>query len=566
MTGCPSNLPTRRELLAAVGTFCTVGCSRGGTEGEDSKAGNAAVRGDATDRKENPGTGGSTEITQWGIFEESFTVSRSYSKREKYTNVELSCSFTGPEGNVTTVPGFWDGDDTFRVRFAPSKPGSWTWNTVSNDLSLDGHSDRLTVVSPTEHQMHVNPNYRGFLRTVTTDASRYFEYADGTPFYYVSGTGWDGNSDQFPFETDFKTWVDDRQAKGMTVLQVLVCEASTGYGGSRNTGINEGGRLFAGSKSSPDYGEINPDNLRWFDKRIEYIHGSGLVPNIYFEWSDQYNEMTEQQLRWYYRHLVARYGAYNTIWTLSGEWNRDTDNSQLVRRLGQYVDTTDERNHLTTIHPWPGSTTEDFLGDSWIDFHTHQSQDKNELRMLEADWNVTEKPLVNSEPHVANNADFENRLDVRRDAWQILTSGRAAGLAHLSYPVAYDTDTFSDVTELLDGAELEDVKRAYQYFSTLDWWRLVPDMDLVVSDQSDDDSSMKVSSYLPDGSLELIYYSDNNDTRIALTPIDSGSAEVTWMRTTDGTRCREGTFDTSTVPTLSPPSGWTDALLIVKPT
>ncbi len=47
--------------------------------------------------------------------------------------VEFGASFTGPNGKVFNVPGFWDGEKTWRLRFTPTEPGIWTYQTTSTE-------------------------------------------------------------------------------------------------------------------------------------------------------------------------------------------------------------------------------------------------------------------------------------------------------------------------------------------------------------------------------------------------------------------------------------------------
>jgi hypothetical protein len=55
-------------------------------------------------------------------------------------DVDLTAVLEGPNGQEVILPGFWDGGRTFRVRFTPTAPGTWTYMTVSSDPSLDAQS------------------------------------------------------------------------------------------------------------------------------------------------------------------------------------------------------------------------------------------------------------------------------------------------------------------------------------------------------------------------------------------------------------------------------------------
>ena len=52
--------------------------------------------------------------------------------KNPFTEVSLTATFTNSDtGKKITVDGFYDGDDTFRIRFMPMEPGTWTYTTAS---------------------------------------------------------------------------------------------------------------------------------------------------------------------------------------------------------------------------------------------------------------------------------------------------------------------------------------------------------------------------------------------------------------------------------------------------
>ncbi|MDX9981344.1 MAG: DUF4038 domain-containing protein [Lentisphaeria bacterium] len=75
--------------------------------------------------------GGPAETRQWRVAEFTFTA------RETHAGVPLGvrfgARFTGPDGSVYHVPGFWDGGQTWRVRFAPTMPGAWSYTTEAGE-------------------------------------------------------------------------------------------------------------------------------------------------------------------------------------------------------------------------------------------------------------------------------------------------------------------------------------------------------------------------------------------------------------------------------------------------
>jgi hypothetical protein len=65
-----------------------------------------------------------------------------------------TCTHDGT-GRVITTPMFYDGGDTWRFRFTPTRPGRWTFATSSPHAALAGHRGTVEVAA--------DPEARGFL-------------------------------------------------------------------------------------------------------------------------------------------------------------------------------------------------------------------------------------------------------------------------------------------------------------------------------------------------------------------------------------------------------------------
>lgn len=89
-----------------------------------------------------PGT--TIEISQWSTYEMTLTATGRYDSPA--LAVDLTGVFNGPDGQNLVIKGFWDGGQTFRIRFTPTREGMWTFMTVSDDPGLDGRLGNITVV------------------------------------------------------------------------------------------------------------------------------------------------------------------------------------------------------------------------------------------------------------------------------------------------------------------------------------------------------------------------------------------------------------------------------------
>ncbi|MCX6872798.1 MAG: DUF5060 domain-containing protein [Verrucomicrobia bacterium] len=91
-----------------------------------------------------------TSVVVWGAqiwqpAEFTFTSLGTYEK--PCVEVALSAVFKGPAGASFRVNGFWDGGASWKVRFTPSTPGEWTYETACNvaDAGLAGRKGAFTA-------------------------------------------------------------------------------------------------------------------------------------------------------------------------------------------------------------------------------------------------------------------------------------------------------------------------------------------------------------------------------------------------------------------------------------
>lgn len=92
-------------------------------------------------------TATAADVPQFGVFEQALTVSGSYAN--PYTEVSATGSFNRPSGGTLTVPLFWDGGASWKLRFSPDAIGTWTWSVSSADSGLNGQSGQFSAVAST---------------------------------------------------------------------------------------------------------------------------------------------------------------------------------------------------------------------------------------------------------------------------------------------------------------------------------------------------------------------------------------------------------------------------------
>lgn len=268
------------------------------------------------------------------VVEETFTARNTYSN--PYTGVDLWVKLSGPGGSYT-IPAFWDGGNTFRVRLVATAPGSWSWSTgdETGDRGLDNKSGTFEAVAWKETDLELNPNRRGFIRVA--DDNRTLEYADGTPFFYTGDTWWCMFTGIYAWDSDdclagisFQKAVGLRKAQGFNGMNIIAC-----FPGDVIKGIwdkSTHGQKVAEDGSTPfeiedpddpvhgvDYTRINPRYWQQADLKMKHLWENGFAPFMesvrrHEQW---YSEKEEERNAFvnYIRYLWARYGCYNMIFS-----------------------------------------------------------------------------------------------------------------------------------------------------------------------------------------------------------------------------------------------------------
>ena len=83
-------------------------------------------------------------VERWGVFEIELPGPRA---GNPFTEVRFEAEFTDGHRTVL-VPGFYDGDGIYRIRFSPETEGEWRYETKSNRWDLTGKRGAFTAVAP----------------------------------------------------------------------------------------------------------------------------------------------------------------------------------------------------------------------------------------------------------------------------------------------------------------------------------------------------------------------------------------------------------------------------------
>lgn len=286
----------------------------------------------------------STRVEANRLFEHTFTGARAHG--DPFNAVTLDVVFTDPQGKKLRVPAFWAGGGTWKIRYASPLVGKHTFVSecsAKNDAGLHDVKGELEVV-PYKGE---NTLYRHGPIRVAKD-KRHFEHADGTPFLWLADTWWKGLCKRMTWE-GFQELTADRRAKGFNAVQI-VCGPYPDEGMMEPRWENEGGMPY----KTKDFSVVNPKYFEYADRRIKHLVDSGIVPVLVGGWGRPQGggKSTLAQVgldgfKRHWRNLVARYGAYPTVWMVGGEAK---DSYGPWSQLAKYLKDTDPYGHLLVYH------------------------------------------------------------------------------------------------------------------------------------------------------------------------------------------------------------------------
>lgn len=307
------------------------------TFSDESRVRKAAPREEAGLESETPLFSGAAEQTlaaeTWRVVELSFESEKTYA--DPFADVMLDLLLRG-NGRLYTVPGFWDGGNTWRVRFVCPAAGVWQCKTVCSDETNAALHGRTASVTCAAYTGTLEIYRHGFV--TTRFGEKYLTYADGTPFFYLGDTHWNFGNE--PEET-VRAVSEKRASQGFTVWQ-----------------SEPNGSFTADYDLTDGVTEEDIEGLRMLDARYAIVAQSGLVhANAEFFFPPSMNALIEKHggytdtlitgrvlhkkaaayalsdgvkayLEALSRYWAARFGAYPVIWTLGQEIDNDFYNAE----------------------------------------------------------------------------------------------------------------------------------------------------------------------------------------------------------------------------------------------
>ncbi|MCF3934849.1 DUF5060 domain-containing protein [Acuticoccus sp. M5D2P5] len=323
-------------------------------------------------------------VARWDIFEHTM---QGPAEGNPYLDVTVGAVFR--HGNRTlTVPGFYDGNGVYKVRFSPDTEGEWHFSTTSDVAALDGASGTF-VCGP------ARPGVRGPVRVHN---QFHFAYEDGTVY--------------LPFGTTCYAWTHQPLDLQEQTLETL----KTAPFNKVRMGVFPKDYIYNTNDPLHDVFEKKADGthdmdrpgfeaFRHFENQVGTLAEMGIEADIiifhpYDRWG--YCTMTEEQDNRYLRYLVARLAAYRNVWwSLANEYDFLLDTKPMERwdTFFRIIEENDPSQHLKSIHNGDPAKSYNHRR-PWVDHCCIQNWEVKKT----AEWREEYgKPVINDEPEYEGN-------------------------------------------------------------------------------------------------------------------------------------------------------------------
>jgi hypothetical protein len=405
---------------------------------------------------------------------------------------------------------------------------------------------------------------------------RYLVDSQGAPFFWLGDTPWSLFATYS--RADVITYLDDRKAKGYTVIQAVACWRD-GNGCMANL---DGERPFVGGDPSQP-NEAYFQNVDWI---LAQADQRGIVVALVPIWSNgliaPWNTiLNEQQAREYGRYLGARYAQQNNIvWVLGGDtyvWDKGPIHQAMATGIKQ----TDSGNKLTTFHPSSdipnslgGVTTDPRFNpfgasEGFLDFNMAQSwayrSDLPRLLALMYENHPVKPGVVAEGSYEGSVTDYPTGPVtpelVRREAWLSYLSGGGYTYGHMAI-WAHTTDW----QRALDDPGAKSMAVLRNFMRTRRWWRYAPDTTIfpagVLPAAVSNTLSGGVAARSIDGDGILVYFSGPSAGVLNIGGLTSAqNYSALWINPENGDQIAAGDLSNAGVHTYQTPAGWNDSVL-----
>jgi hypothetical protein len=351
---------------------------------------------------------------KWDVIDLTFKIT---DKIRDPFSIEFGAIFYGPKDTKLKISGFYNGNQSFMLRFSPPEVGEWIFVTYASIPSLSGNGGVVRSTPP--HTKRHGPV------VLKKENPQHFFYEDNTPCLLLA------------FELDWLFALDCNNKEGIPKTKKLISQiAHHGYNQiimnvyaydvswDKDPSLKPEHEFgapnifpFGGTNSDPDFSELNVDFFNRLDRVIRYLDQQGIIAHLMiYVWNKNVNwpDMYSAADNLYFDYVITRYQAFtNIIWDISKEalsYGR-CDMDYISERI-QRVRQRDAHHRLLTVHDYSYCSRYPEKVD-FISLQSWRSDLYHEMRSVRGKH--SNKPIFNIEhggyeqgPYTVFNGDYSD--------------------------------------------------------------------------------------------------------------------------------------------------------------
>lgn len=371
-------------------------------------------------------------IQKWEVLD--IVINAKIISKSPYTE-NFGAIFTHQNGTEQEVPGFYNGNNEWVIRFSSSLDGEWSFVSFGNDKKLKNNKAKVTVSKN-------NPTNHGGI-IIDKNNPQYFKYEDGTPYFLLAfECDWlyaldYHNQKEIP-KTDHLLNLIQKNGFNQIVMNVFSYDVSWAkdpklkqhpeheFGGPKDI------FPFLGNNDKPDFSALNPDFFKKLDRTISLMHDKRIASHLMiYVWNKlvAWPNMNTDADNMYFDYVIKRYQAFpNIVWDISKEalFYGRADEKYINDRIDR-ARNADKFNRLLSVHDFKFCTN----NADKVDFISTQDWSDNIYnKMLEAKNKFKSKPVYNIEhggyeesPYTVFTGDYVNAEHCLRRNYMCLFAG-----------------------------------------------------------------------------------------------------------------------------------------------
>ncbi|HYP14783.1 MAG TPA: DUF5060 domain-containing protein, partial [Bryobacteraceae bacterium] len=218
------------------------------------------------------GCASAVDIEQWKPHDFTF---RAASGAGNPFDTELTGIFTGPDNLTLKIPGFYDGDGVWKIRFSAPLPGDWRMQTASPVAALNGKTETIRAAANKNTRIH------GVLQ-VDRERPYHFRVEDGARFYLLGyEADWLWGADMLdPKRKVMNRLIDQMDTYGFNYVLVDIYAHDTRWCPGKVNEWDYGPTplyVFGGTNEKPDHSVLNTKFFAIYDGMMEALWRKGII-------------------------------------------------------------------------------------------------------------------------------------------------------------------------------------------------------------------------------------------------------------------------------------------------